>query len=71
MLMWGLKKMEGKPMKEIPQMENLLARLFTLPPPMSMGVLVINPMSTVSPTVGRRHWRRMDGDREERKTRRR
>ena len=44
--------------------------LFTLPPPMSMSVSAINPMSTVSPTVGlekRRHWR----DREERKTWRR
>jgi hypothetical protein len=43
-------------------------RLFTLLP-LSMGVSAINPMSTVSPTVGlekRRHQRR-NGDREERK----
>ena len=48
-------------------------RLFTLPMPMPMGMSAINPMSTVSPSIGlekRRHtWRGIDGDgdQEERK----
>ena len=48
-------------------------RLFTLPMPMPLGMSAINPMSTVSPSIGlekRRHtWRGIDGDgdQEERK----
>ena len=51
-------------------------RLFTLPMPLSMGMSSINPMSTVSPSIGfekRRHPRRMDvdGDRDDRRRGRR